>query len=125
MMHFQIDAQANYTKITPEGAVLDVAGAEALLAQCTQLAASGSQAFIIALHHCTSVVPAAFDSLKELHAVCYEKGRSLVFTGVQDSVWQSMKKHALQEQLNIVPTPAEAIDMISMEALERDLFDEA
>jgi hypothetical protein len=47
-----------------------------------------------------------------------------VFTAAQDKVFQALKDKEIDLSLNIVPKMIEAIDIISMEILERDLFSE-
>lgn len=63
-------------------------------------------------------------SLIALHKDMYDANASLVFTNFKEDVWQVMKQNQLHLILNTTPTMQEAIDIISMEVLERDLLDE-
>jgi hypothetical protein len=60
-----------------------------------------------------------------MHENCYNNSQSLVFTGVQANVLTQLQEKELDTVLNIAPKMIEAIDIISMEILERDLFDES
>jgi hypothetical protein len=59
-----------------------------------------------------------------MHENSYSNSRSLVFTGLQSQVMQVIKDEELDESINIAPKMIEAVDIISMEILERDLFSE-
>lgn len=123
-MEFKIDTKTAYTLISPVSGMLDANLSAGLLLQCTELAEKGSQNFIINFEHATTADNKAFESLLSLHEQCYENGRSLVFTGITDEVLQQMKQTQVHLSLNIAPTLQEAVDIVSMEILERDLFNE-
>jgi hypothetical protein len=59
-----------------------------------------------------------------LHEECYGMGQSLVFTGIRPEVMNTLKQHEANQLLNIAPTMIEAVDIVSMEILERDLLSE-
>jgi hypothetical protein len=59
-----------------------------------------------------------------LHEKCYTNEQSLVFTGINEEVNKELKAAEVDEVINIAPTVVEAIDIVSMEILERDLFNE-
>lgn len=123
-MQFKIDTKPSYTLITPMPDGLN-ANLTALLRQkCTELTESGSQNFIVDLHKCTNADIASLRILTELHEECYSGNQSIVFTGITDNVMNLLKQNESDNLLNIAPTMQEAIDIVSMEILERDLFDE-
>ena len=124
-MEFKIDTKASYTQISPVSAQLNANMAAALTQKCTELTNSDSQNFLIDLSNCQSAEADAFDELVALHDQCYADGQSLVFTNISAQVMNEFKEAGADEVLNIVPTEIEAIDIISMEILERDLFNEA
>lgn len=123
-MEFKIDTKDAYTLISPLSDQLDDNLAAALGEQCTLLAENGSQNFIINFEHVKTSVCQALGTLLTLHEQCYENERSLVFTGVGEELLQQLKHEQLHLSLNITPTLQEAIDIVSMEILERDLFNE-
>ncbi|XZF12492.1 STAS domain-containing protein [Chitinophagaceae bacterium MMS25-I14] len=123
-MDFKIDTKTNYTHITPVYSHLNANLAEALKAECLNLAENGVKNFIIDLVSCTDADMASFTALVSLHEDCYENGHSLVFINIQDRVMQQAKQAQAHLTLNIAPTLIEAVDIISMEVLERDLLNE-
>lgn len=123
-MEFKIDTNSNYIQITPAGEALDAKLAEAIRQKWEELTQKGSENFIIDLQNCTKAEKDALPVLVHLHADCYSSGQSLVFTGLQPGVVQAMKETETDMAINIAPTLIEAADIISMEILERDLFNE-
>lgn len=123
-MEFKIDTKPTYTVITPVDARIDANMTAELGRKCEELATSGSSNYIIDLQHCTSGDNTSFDDLVQMHENCYNNSQSLVFTGIQNGVMQQLQELELDNVLNIAPQMIEAIDIISMEILERDLFNE-
>ncbi|MBA3827814.1 MAG: hypothetical protein H0X33_02660 [Taibaiella sp.] len=119
-MEFKIDTKDNYTQITPHAAHLDASLTAAITDKCTDLA----QNMIIDLRNCVEADTTAFPDLVTLHEEMYSADNSLVFTGIGTVVMEQLKEKDTDLLLNIAPTLVEAIDIISMEILERDLFKE-
>lgn len=123
-MEFKIDTKTNYTNIAPVTNHLDAALTEALRQKWNELRQMGSLNFIVDLHNCIEMDKASLPALISLHQDFYSHHSSLVFTGMQDAVLQQLKEHSEELPLNIAPSMAEAIDIVSMEILERELFNE-
>ncbi|MEZ5017789.1 MAG: STAS domain-containing protein [Flavipsychrobacter sp.] len=123
-MEFKIDTKETYSVIAPLSEHLDENMAAALRQKCISLVENGSQNFLIDMCNCISADNTSFSTLLSLHEYCYTNGYSLVFTNVTPAVLQSIKDKEIDELLNIAPTEIEAVDIISMEILERDLFNE-
>jgi len=123
-MEFKIDTKKNYTLITPVANVIDANLAVAISEKCRELTENGSNNYIIDLQHGADADTASFGELLSLHEFCYSNGQSLVFVGITEPVLQKMKPEEVHLSLNIAPTLVEAADIISMEILERDLFNE-
>ena len=121
-MEFKIDTKGNYTRIMPVGSNLNAEMADNLLEQCTTLAEQGSQNYLIDLSACQTAEPTAFEGLAALHEMCYGNSQSVVFTAYNDTIKAATKAAGIDDMLNMAPTDAEAIDIISMEVLERDLM---
>ncbi len=122
-MEFKIDTKPTYLVITPVTNHIDANLAGALRQKCTEEIGEVHN-YIIDLHNCLDADKSSFDALIALHETCYENGRSLVFTGLQEDVMTAIKEEEADLVLNIAPKMVEAIDIISMEILERDLFNE-
>lgn len=123
-MEFKIDTKPTYIVITPVYNHLDANLAAALRQKCNELTENGSENYIVDLHNCLDADARSFHLLTELHEDCYSNNCSLVFTNIRDVVMQDLKKDETDSAINIAPSMQEAIDIVSMEILERDLFDE-
>lgn len=123
-MEFKFDTKTTYTVITPLADVLD----NNLTGKLSELTKADydndSHNFIIDLQQCTSADNTSLGELLAVHDDCYASQRSLVLTGVQPGVLQLLQNNDNAERLNIAPTMQEAVDIISMEILERDLLSE-
>src|SRR5438309_985369 len=54
----------------------------------------------------------------------YEQGASFVLCGLTPDVEQFLDEKGLLELMNVTPTESEAGDIVQMEEIERELFDE-
>lgn len=124
-MEFKIDTKPTYTVITPESGDLSVNLAEEARQKVAELIERGSHNFVINLQHIIGMDMAAGDLLLDMHHAVYNNSGSLVFSSPEESVMQTLKKGQYHLSLNITPTLIEAIDIISMEVLERDLLGES
>ncbi len=124
-MEFKIDTKPTYSVITPVDTAIDANMTAALSDKCQELAKSGSTNYIVDLQNCTTADNTSLDDLVQMHENCYNNSQSLVFTGVQGGVMQQLQNAELDTVLNIAPKMIEAVDIVSMEILERDLFDES
>lgn len=124
-MEFKIDAKTNYTLIQPAERLLNEEMAVSLRQEVgTLITQQNGINFIVNLQLAEAMEVEAGTQLLELHRTLYENGHSLVFINLQDAVLQMMKKEQLHLSLNLSPTLIEAIDIISMEILERDILKE-
>ncbi|HXS36424.1 MAG TPA: STAS domain-containing protein [Flavipsychrobacter sp.] len=123
-MEFKIDTKTTYTHITPIANLLDAKLTESIRQKWEQLRQRGSHNLIVDLQNCINADKMAFEKLKQLHEDLYDGGNSLVFTGLQDNLADELKNTNISNELNIAPTIEEAVDIINMEILERDLFNE-
>ncbi len=123
-MEFKIDTRDTYVRIAATGSHLSVNMAAALEERASQLAESGSGNALIDLSACQTADAAAFEHLATWHENSYAEGRSLVFTGLTDAVREVASESQMDGAINIAPTEVEAIDIIAMEIIERELFDE-
>lgn len=123
-MQFKIDTKEIYSHITPLTDKIDANLTGALQQKYSELAQSGNSNVLIDLSNCKEADSTSFNELLKLHEDVYSNAVSIVFTGLHDDILKAFKQKSIDTQLNIVPTVAEAIDIISMEMLERDLFNE-
>ncbi len=123
-MEFKIDTKDNFTVIIPVADDLNAALADNIAAKCEETRQNGSNNFIIDLQHIKNADQPGLELLVKLHEDCYSNERSLVFTGLSAAVMNEMKVNETDLLLNVAPKMIEAIDIISMEILERDLLSE-
>ncbi|MCW3121128.1 MAG: anti-sigma-factor antagonist [Flavipsychrobacter sp.] len=123
-MEFKIDTKETFSTITPLNGPISANLTGAIGEKCGELRQSGSKNFIIDLQHCTEIEPDAVPELVNMHEEFYGNEESLVFTAVNGKVLAVLKQDETDLLINIAPSMREAIDIISMEILERDLFNE-
>jgi hypothetical protein len=127
-MKFKIDTTGPYTRILPAEAPLSDRMAAQLVVLCQEQQQNGSGNVIVdfsELPDAPAAAPeAAFETLLQWHEAQYNAGHSLIFTGAGTQLLAQFKQAELHHILNLTPTLPEAIDMVNMEILERDLFNE-
>ncbi|MCB0698781.1 MAG: STAS domain-containing protein [Chitinophagales bacterium] len=123
-MEFKYDTKPTYIVITPAGTHIDANMTASLRQNLQKTTGEGNDNYIIDLQNCSSADNSSLAQFVHMHNECYENGRSLVFTAVQDAVLQALKEGDIADEINIAPTMQEAVDIISMEILERDLLSE-
>ncbi len=123
-MEFKIDTKETFCTIMPLADEISAKLTGALTLKCEELRQRGSKNFIIDFRNCENADKAALKELVTLHEECYGMGTSIVFTGMNRTIMTVLKDDETDLLINIAPKMDEAIDIISMEILERDLFNE-
>jgi anti-anti-sigma regulatory factor len=123
-MEFKIDTKDTFSTIMPVFDTINAKLTGELRQKCEEMRQSGSKNFIVDLQKCLEIDTSAIKDLISLHEECYSADQSLVFTGMNDKVMHGLKKDQADLLMNIAPRMEEAIDIISMEILERDLLSE-
>lgn len=123
-MNFTIENNPNYAVIKPTVEIIDAEILKAISDQIDNITTNDENNFIIDLQNVLDIDGEFNDLLLQLHNSIYEREGSIVITHVQDIVLQKFKQAQLHLSINITPTFEEAIDIINMEMLERDLMKE-
>jgi anti-anti-sigma regulatory factor len=123
-MEFKIDTKDTFSVITPIADKISANLTGAIGEKCTQMRQSGSNNVIVDLQHCKEIEQDAIPELVQMHEDSYAQEMSLVFTAVNEKVMAALRAEETDLLINIAPRMQEAIDIISMEILERDLFNE-
>jgi len=123
-MEFKIDTKPSYTVVTPVYDTLDAKLTEKLRQKWNELTQSGSLNLIVDLSHCTTAQQSTVTEMMDMHEEMYAQNQSLVFTNPPIQVLAVVKQFDEDHVLNMTPTMKEAIDIVSMELLERELFNE-
>lgn len=123
-MKFKFDTTDNYCIIAPDYPNLNENLADNLLEEIQKRLNNEESNFIICLDNTEDSDTEGRNKLLQLHELVYKHSGSLVFTGLNDLILKTIKKEQLHIHLNITPTLIEAKDIINMEILERELFNE-
>lgn len=123
-MEFKIDTKETFAIISPIVALLNEHNVQELAQKCNDVRQNGSANIIVSLSQVPQMEAAVPAILEELHHMSYNNEESLVFTEYTSDVLKVMKQSESDLILNLAPRMQEAIDIISMEILERDLWDE-
>ncbi|MEO7311440.1 MAG: STAS domain-containing protein [Chitinophagaceae bacterium] len=79
---------------------------------------------ILLLTDVQAIVAGAAEALVSIQQDFYDKGASFVICEVQPQVEQFLDEAQLLEVMNLTPTLSEAWDIVQMEEIEREFFDE-
>lgn len=123
-METQIITNETYNTILLQTEILDEPQAIALQNVLDAQLEEGNLCIIVNLENVENITPAAGQYLEKAHHKFYESGGSLVFAQPSENVHKRLKQEQLHLIINLCPTAEEAIDIISMEILERDLMNE-
>jgi anti-anti-sigma regulatory factor len=123
-MDFKIDTKDTFTVIIPQSGVFNAKLADEIASKCEEARQNGSKNYIIDLQHINEAEDDAAAGLITLHEQCYSSDESLVFTGMTPEVMSVLKNEEADLLLNLAPKMIEAVDIVSMEILERELFGE-
>ena len=123
-MQFKIDTRDTFSIIKPIFDQISAKLTGELRQKCIEIRQSGSKNFIIDLQDCEGIDEEAITELVALHEESYSQDQSIVFTGINTKVMNALKENETDLLINVAPRMDEAIDIISMEILERDLLSE-
>jgi anti-anti-sigma regulatory factor len=123
-MEFKIDTKDTFTIIVPINEPISAKLTDAIEQKCGEMRQSGRKNYIVDFRECVDMDKTAVPGMIRLHENCYSNDESLVYTGISKSGINILKEDEADLLINIAPTMQEAIDIISMEILERDLFNE-
>ena len=123
-MEFKIETRDTYLIITPVAGVINAILADNFVQKVSSDGQIGSCNLIIDLSEVGDIDSGAIDVLVDWHESAYSQNISLVFTQPQPQVMKALKRDEKDLLINIAPKMIEAIDIISMEILERDLLGE-
>jgi anti-anti-sigma regulatory factor len=88
---------------------------------CTQ---NGVKNIILNLGVVTSMEPEAAMGLCNMQQASYENNHSFVFCSLQKDLEKWLDEKELLEVMNVTPTESEAMDIVQMEEIEREMFND-
>ncbi len=117
-MQYKIDTKEKFDIITPDLSHFEHRMADELQRHCEQLQKNDKSA-IIDFSQVSSLDQEVADEIMQMHEHFYANNLSFVLCRLSADL-----KNIFRTELNITPTLDEAIDIVSMEGLERELLGE-
>ena len=120
-MKFSIDKQEKYSVFKLEDEKLNSVLAPSLKSEMIVLNAEGVKNIIFDMSGIRFVDSSGLSSILISNRLCKGVGGSLILCKVNDNVLKLIKISQLDSILTIIPTQQEAVEMVAMEELEREL----
>ncbi len=120
-MNFTIEDKGRYTLVTSNADKLDTTCAPELKSELVYLNKTGVRNVIIdltATRYCDS---SGLSALLVANRLCKSVNGSLIVCGLQEPVQKLVQISQLESVLSITPTPSEAVDLLYMEEIEKDV----
>jgi anti-sigma B factor antagonist len=120
-MNFTIEDKGRYTLVTSNVDKLDTTCAPELKSELVYLNKTGVRNVLIDLSHTRYCDSSGLSALLVANRLCKSVNGSLVVCGLQDPVQKLVQISQLESVLSITPTTAEAVDLLYMEEIEKDV----
>ena len=123
-MEVKIDTKEKFHVITLNDPHLSVNIAAELTQLATKFLHEQISNVVLKLENVQSIDPVASQHVASLQHKFYENNASFVICGVHPQVEAKLEELGLAETMNITPTESEAWDIVQMEEIERELFED-
>ncbi len=124
-MKYEVDKQESHTVMSLKDTNVNSLVAPGLKSEFVVLSNEGVQNLIIDLSAVEYIDSSGLSAILTANRVFKANGGTLVVTGAtQPAVKKLIEISRLDTVINIIPTVAESIDFVHMEAVERELTDE-
>jgi anti-sigma B factor antagonist len=120
-MKFLIDRQEKFCIISLEEEKLNSLNAAQFKSELVMLNAEGVKNIIMDLGKTTFVDSSGLSSILVGNRLCKQANGTFVLSRIHDQVTKLLKISQLDSILNITPTNEEAVDIVIMEEVERNL----
>ena len=120
-MNFTIEDKGRYTLVTSNVDKLDTTCAPELKSELVYLNKTGVRNVLIDLSNTRYCDSSGLSALFVANRLCKSVNGSLVVCGLQDPVQKLVQISQLETVLSITPTTAEAVDLLYMEEIEKDI----
>ena len=121
MENFTIDKKEKYTLVTIHVEKLDSRVSPILKSELVVINAGGEKNIIIDLSECRYCDSSGLSAILIGNRLCKNENGTFVLSGLQDSVSKLISISQLDSVLQITPTVDEAVQLLYMEEVERDL----
>ncbi|HMG83005.1 MAG TPA: STAS domain-containing protein [Ferruginibacter sp.] len=123
-MNVKIDTKEKFTVIKPQEPALSANMTEELGNLLVPYLQKDIPHIILKMTDVQSIDKESADKLANLQQLFYENDTSFVICELNDKVEELLEKEELFDIMNITPTESEAWDILQMEEIERELFNE-
>ncbi len=120
-MNFTIDSKDKYTLVTANVDKLDTTCAPELKSELVYLNKTGVRNIIINMGRTRYCDSSGLSSLLVANRLCKGVNGSLVICALQEPVMKLVQISQLESVLSITPTETEAIDLLYMEEMAKDV----
>jgi anti-sigma B factor antagonist len=120
-MNFTIEDKGRYTLVTSNVDKLDTTCAPELKSELVYLNKTNVHNVIIDLSATRYCDSSGLSALLVANRLCKSVNGTLVVCGLQEPVQKLVQISQLESVLSITPTPAEAVDLLYMEEIEKDV----
>lgn len=123
-MEIKIDTKEKFRVLIPVAPLFSDKIAQEVRKIAENVGENDSKNLILNMIHVTQIGNEAKDILMDIYTVSVSENYSFVICCLQPQVKEWLLQQELFDALNITPTESEAWDMVQMEELEREMFDE-
>lgn len=120
-MKFKIDTKEKIVVFCPEETVLDANLSDDFVATATTLPELDGRNLILDMTLVQKIDAKGVEAILTVYQRMYDNNFSCAITGLNNTLTAELKS-AGDDMLNLAPTMAEAIDLVMMEELERELL---
>jgi anti-anti-sigma factor len=120
-MKFTLDKHEKYVLIKLNESKLNTLITPHLKSELILISSEGQRNMILDLSSVKYSDSSGLSSLLVGHRLCANAEGSFIITGMNESIARLVKISQLETVLNIVPSVEEAVDLVFMEEIEKDL----
>jgi anti-sigma B factor antagonist len=123
-MIVEIDKQEKYTLVSIKDQKLTSQNAPDLKSQFTVIHGEGEKNIILDLGNVEYCDSSGLSAILQGNRFCKSSSGTFVISGVKETVQKIIAISQLDKVLSITPTVSEAVDLVHMDEVERDLMNE-
>jgi anti-sigma B factor antagonist len=120
-MKFEVDKHEKYVLLKPLDTELNSENAPKLKSELILINTEGINNIILDLSNIQNADESGVSAILSANRLCKNSGGTFVLSCVHSEIQNLFGLFTTENYINIVPTTSEAIDLIFMEEIERDL----
>ncbi len=123
-MNVKIDTKERFTVITPIESTLSANMTAELSKMLYHYLQKDIPHIVLNMKNISDIDKVSGKSIVDIQQLFYENGNSFVICELQKDVEKKLDEFELLEVMNFTPTESEAWDILQMEEIEREMFNE-